>query len=752
LIELPDPPYPPAPRHPPAGRPRRAVNPPVGRVVGPVGHLIGVALFVAVPAAAVLGAVALLTAQETSLILRIGGFVVCTALAFLTLKSLLPRRRQPPPAVTAVDPTEQPLAYAFVARVARDLGVPAPRQLVIGSGTELRLGGRRSLLDLFRTPRWELFVGLWLWHAVTLSEFQALVARTLAPMAGGRAERFRSTVRALLDVLTFGVDRIDEAAGHSDSVLARLAGFVGSLHAGVTYPVRIAGRLLLRLDPVREDALADDLDAVRVAGSDALVHAVLRSDFAAAGLGEADDLLDAAARAGLWTADLYAHMPDGLAAVRTAHNDMTLGDAPVLRGPTAGKHTEVFDPGRHYLSKMWSGFPPPEEREQNAKRDFVPAERDDRPAAELLADRERLRERLTVLRYRDVFETNTDYLPIPAETVRRWLANRDEGPLPPRYAGSYLPARKIDPGAPEERTAALTGDPWDDVRLVHTARNLYERAGERAAAWRSGRAALDNILQRTAYQPTGRNRALADDLEDDLRKAGRWLAALDRWAYVVHVHMAARLPDLGMHDELIARYESVLRVQPLAVDAGGYRRRVSAFARRLAAVAGHTPYRLARDAAQEFAASRKDLEAFLAEAAAIRDPLLAEWTGDVPLGQFLYSHVRRPPKRARGTATYGRRLLDAWDEIAGKSQWLARLSVAALLELHERIEREFEGHVSGATFPLPGETGDGVRLPDLDDTDEIEIEPSGPSEPDFVEEVPPTPASDDEANPWGDER
>src|SRR5205085_443593 len=79
----------------------------------------------------------------------------------------------------------------------------------------------------------------------------------------------------------------------------------------------------------------------------------------------------------------------------------------------------------------------------------------------------------------------------------------------------------------------------------------------------------------------GRDRAMAEDLEDDIRKAARWLAALDRWAYVVHVHMAARLPDLALHDALLARYESVLRFQEFTADADEYRNRVTAYVRKL---------------------------------------------------------------------------------------------------------------------------------------------------------------------------
>ena len=80
------------------------------------------------------------------------------------------------------------------------------------------------------------------------------------------------------------------------------------------FPIRILARLLLRIDPVRDSSIADDLDGVRLAGSDALVHAILRSDIASRALREWDNLLDDAMRAGLWTTDLYAHVADGLTA------------------------------------------------------------------------------------------------------------------------------------------------------------------------------------------------------------------------------------------------------------------------------------------------------------------------------------------------------------------------------------------------------------------------------------------------------
>jgi hypothetical protein len=195
--------------------------------------------------------------------------------------------------------------------------------------------------------------------------------------------------------------------------------------------------------------------------------------------------------------------------------------------------------------------------------------------------------------------------------------------------------------------------------------------------------------------------------------------------------MAVRLPNVDRHDALLARYDSVLRFQPLAADARRSRTRVTAFVDRLEDTAGYTPYRLGRDAADEFATARRLFDHVLADAKRINDPLLRDWTGDIPLDQFLYSHADRPPKRARGSLGYGRRLLDAWAEIEAKAGWLHRLGVGTLLELHEQIERDFAAHVpAGADGPpAPADT----IIPPLPGLEELDPTKPEPADAEFVD-------------------
>jgi hypothetical protein len=714
-------PYLPSPRTAAPELGRRPAGRALARAIGLAQHVFGIALFVAIPAAVACGAIYCLLADNWSIYLRAIGFIVSMPVALVYLKSLLPRRMPVPAAVIAVKPESQPTPYAFLARVAADVGAPTPRQLWIGSATELRLRGRRSLIHLVRIGRYDIEVGLWLWHGLTLSELQAILTRTLAPLSRGRFERLLLAARSVLESLVSGNDFIDEVA-ETNLPFAAIARLMRGIHATAVAPLRLIGRALLRTGASGADALIDDLAAVRITGSDALVHAVLRTDFAAGALERIDRSFHEAARDGIFTRDLYAHFQDAATALREAHNDFMLGETPTLRGPHAGKYADVFEPGQAYLSGMWAGFPPPLDREQNAKRTFVACERDDRPTSELLDDSKPLRERLTALHYAEMLGDADDYIAMTPDVVAHWLRSSDSPNFPARCVEIYAGGRPIEPGAEQERDSALRTDEWTDARLVRTAAGLYGHAGERAAQWRLARSALDKVLRRTIYRPTGREWAIAQDLEEDVRKAGRWFSALDRWVYVVHVHMAARLPNLALHDALLKRYESVLRLAPLTADAREYRNRVAAFVRKLDEYEGLAPYRLQRDSWREFKASRKDFDILLKEAAAIDDPLLREWIGELPLDQFLYSHAKRPVRWRMPATEMGQRLLYAWDEVVKKSRWLYDLDVAALLELQERINEQFAAQVG----PLPPEEEailEAIVLEQVEEAAEIELEP-----------------------------
>ena len=262
-MELPVPPYPPEPRHVPPELGTKPMGSLASRLSATGFHLAGVSLFAGSPIVFALCGIACLVAEDIHIIVRLAGFIVSTTLALVFCKSLLPRRLPAHPSCLALSDEDEPIAYAFVTRVAKELGCRAPRKLWMGSGMELGLAGQRSLLDLVWPRRPELVIGLWLWQNLTLSEFQAVVARTLAT---GSHNRFRFTLNELLRAFLIGHDFLD-AMAEGERPLAGLARLAVGVHSAATYPQRACGRLLLRLGLRDEDAFMADLASVRLAGS-----------------------------------------------------------------------------------------------------------------------------------------------------------------------------------------------------------------------------------------------------------------------------------------------------------------------------------------------------------------------------------------------------------------------------------------------------------------------------------------------------
>jgi hypothetical protein len=676
---LSEPPYPLPPRHARADLGRNIPGSHAAVAVRLLIVFVGLSGYFLFPLVAFGGAAFFLFGLDDSpFAVRVLGFIVCVVFGMVGFKGWLPRRQRLNP--TTIPATAQPLAVAFIQRVAEDLAAPFPEKFLLASGTTLRLDARVSFLRLLRGPQWEIQVGLWLWQTVNLSEFKALMARTLAPLSRGRLERLRVSGALLLEGFLTGDDAVDDFA----LTLERGSGFarlVRGCFVGISFPMRGLAQLCHWCTQLPELELQNDLVAVRLAGSDSLVHAVYQTDVAELLLSKFDDELIACRREGVCTADLYAHRADALTFVRASFKDDMLGELPSLRGQHAGKYVDVFEPSQKYYSEMWDDFPSPSLREAVAKKEFVMVELDERPAQQLLANLPDLRLRFTRLRYQQVLQSASDLIMLPPETVRRWLNNSATAPFAPKFGGAYDEGRLIEPGKRQERESALLAEEWDDARLSSAAATLYVRVAPVVQRWQAARKTLRKLLHKTLYRPMRKDRERVDDLDDERIKSGKWLAALDQRAFVIHVHMAARLPDLRWHEELLERYRSVLRFQLFVADAREYRDRTAAFADCLAEVSLPS-YTLRRDAASEFTHSREDFEGLLADAARLNDPLLATFIDQVPLEQFLYSHEGTPSFRGDRE---GRRLLVAWNEIVRKADWLHHLGLQALLELHEKV-------------------------------------------------------------------
>jgi len=140
----------------------------------------------------------------------------------------------------------------------------------------------------------------------------------------------------------------------------------------------------------REMEMQADLVAVSLTGSDALVHALLK-------LQAADECWDRAlgfADKDKPPADLFAIQAHVMKRMADILDDPLYGRAPPLPADGLAAH-RVFKADLAQPPRMWLTHPLNHEREDNAKRQYVPAQIDDRSAWEVFEAPQALREQVT---------------------------------------------------------------------------------------------------------------------------------------------------------------------------------------------------------------------------------------------------------------------------------------------------------------------------------------------------------------------
>jgi hypothetical protein len=137
-----------------------------------------------------------------------------------------------------------------------------------------------------------------------------------------------------------------------------------------------------------------DLVAVRVTGSDALIHAFLRLDFANESLTQARSDLSTAADHQLYSRDVFYHQSRACEYVRARRGDPHFGEPPAL--PDDPNQTvQVFRLDDVSVPKIWASHPCNHDREVNAKRVYIRGPIDERSPWMLFHDAPAIREEIT---------------------------------------------------------------------------------------------------------------------------------------------------------------------------------------------------------------------------------------------------------------------------------------------------------------------------------------------------------------------
>lgn len=485
---------------------------------------------------------------------------------------------------------EQPDLFAFIRSLCRELGCAAPSRVFLNHEANAAVVYPTSIVNLVVPPRKDLLIGLGLLNELSVVEFKALLAHELGHFSQRvlRLDAYVSVAYQVFANMVEGRDGWDRWVFRATGQpwisafavpLFAFAELARTLLKAAFRPLRGA-RLSLR----RQTEFNADLVAVGAAGSDALVHLLLKGDFAHACLMHADQELAFAADHGFLSRDVFYHQQCSATRLRTAAGDPNLGRPPEPPGDGAARPS-VFKPEATSTPAMWSEHPPPFDREQNARRRYFPSPPCGQPAWKLFRNQDVLREEVSRAFYAARDATVEGPLTAP-EPVQAFIdAEHASLRFDPRYRGVYdgrfLELRDFPLLVAEARVQPLP----DGETVAHSGARLYS---DELALWVEGHQRRRNELNAledlcaSASGPTdfdyqGRRYPAAEaedtrekaraDMEEDLR----YLAAFDRSAFLLH-YQACR--QVGRESELLSLYDFYLRVQELVGWMWGERRRM----------------------------------------------------------------------------------------------------------------------------------------------------------------------------------
>ena len=455
-------------------------------------------------------------------------------LAVFMLKALFFIKRGGAPDAVEVTAAEQPRLFAFLHRLADDAGAPRPKRVYLSARVNAAVFYDLSILNLLFPSGKNLEIGLALVNVLTLSELKAVLAHEFGHFAQ-RSMAIGSWVYIAQQIAAHIVakrDALDEFIGWLSRVDLRVA-WIGWLLSLVVWSIRSLMDTLLRLVVLAQRALSRqmefqaDLVAVSLTGSDELVHALHKLNAADEAWGRTLGFADSEVRRKRIPHDLFAVQTRIIERVAAILGDESYGRAP----PAAGAKPEarrVFKVGFAQPPQMWSTHPASADREENAKRRYLPAPHDARSAWLLFDKAEAVKAKVVAQ-----LLGKAEALPVSAEET---LCALDERyallQYQPRYRGAYL-------GRPLTRHAARADE-------------LYEKALQRA-----------NILQglNTLYSPQlaadlARLRELAEErvaleaLRDRVYQAsgGR---IIFRGREISRRHLPAAIRKVGQDEEQV---------------------------------------------------------------------------------------------------------------------------------------------------------------------------------------------------------
>lgn len=335
---------------------------------------------------------------------------------------------------------EQPQLFAFLNQLADEAGAPRPHRVFLSARVNAAVFYDLSPLNLLFPSRKNLEIGLPLVNVLTLSELKAVLAHEFGHFAQ-RSMAIGSWVYIAQQIAAQVVakrDALDKLLGFISRIDLRVA-WIGWGLSLIVWSIRSLLDTVFRLVVLAQRALSRqmefqaDLVAVSLTGSDELVHALHK-------LQSADDAWDRALgfandeyHQGRSVEDLFSVQTRIIERLTQILNDPSYGSVPASTSATP-EQRRIFSSGFAQPPQMWSTHPANSDREENAKRIYLPAPHDPRSAWHLFQAADTLRQQQS----RELFD-KAELQAVPMEQSLQALeASYARQRYASEYQGAYL--------------------------------------------------------------------------------------------------------------------------------------------------------------------------------------------------------------------------------------------------------------------------------------------------------------------------
>ena len=455
-----------------------------------------------------------------------------------------------------ITPEQQPELFRFLHRLADKAGAPRPHKVFVSPRVNAAVFYDLSILNLFLPSKKNLEIGLGLVNALTLGEFRAVLAHEFGhfaqrAMAVGRwvyiAQQIAAQLiarRDKLDDFLNGLARFDVRIAWVGWILQLIVWSIRSLVDSVFQLVLLMQRALSR-----EMELNADLVAVSLTGSDALIHALYRLEAADDGWGRAVGFVMNEKAKGRLTRDVFEIQTQVVAHMGQLLGDPVYGKVPARVAPEPAQH-RVFKAELAQPPQMWLSHPLNHEREANAKRHYIAAPIDARPAWALFDQPQVLREAMTAKLLGEApaeAVPHEDPLAILSQQFGREFFNA-------RYRGVYF-GRSIARHATDVNELLADKQEASEAALDALYPESLSDDMERLRTLEKEKAQLNGLLKRTVHPPGGvilhRGKLLKRSalplallqVERDLAHVRERLQVHDKQCRSLHRAAAARLGE-----------------------------------------------------------------------------------------------------------------------------------------------------------------------------------------------------------------